>query len=216
MKNSTDLESALSRFLPEAALELACAKLREYPHHLTITPPRSTKLGDFTPDPLDRRHELTVNGNLNPFAFLITLMHELAHLITWQEYRQKVKPHGTEWKINFRKTLGPFLGTGIFPDDVEAAVRRYLANPAASTCSDLGLSKVLAKYDRVSHPSIKLLDELPHGSHFLYGKEKRKFVKGARQRTRYLCREVGTNQEYLFNPLVKVLEIEVQSSSTSR
>jgi SprT protein len=216
MKNSTDLESALSRFLPEGSVELACAMLREHPHHLIITPPRSTKLGDFTPDPTNQRHELTVNGNLNRFAFLITLMHELAHLTTWQEYRNKVKPHGAEWKNNFRKTLGPFIGNAIFPQDIEEAVRKYLANPAASTCSDLGLSRVLARYDRVSHPSIKLLDELPHGSHFLYGKEKRKFVKGARQRTRYLCREVGTNQDYLFNPLVKVLELDVQSSSTSR
>lgn len=185
--------------------------LREHPHHLTITPPRSSKLGDFTPDPRRGRHELTVNGNLNPFAFLITLMHELAHLITYNEHRDRVKPHGAEWKNNFKKTLGPFLGNAIFPQDVEAAVRAYLANPAASTCSDIHLSKVLARYDRVSHPDIRLLDDLPAGTHFLYGRERRRFVKGHKQRTRYLCREVGTAHDYLFNPLVKVLEIKTDN-----
>ena len=66
MKNSTDLEQALRPFLPENALTLTCEMLRAHPHHLIITAPRNTKLGDFTPDPIRGRHTLTVNGNLNP------------------------------------------------------------------------------------------------------------------------------------------------------
>lgn len=206
-RNSTDLENALKPFLPEGALELACEKLREYPHHLVITPPRSTKLGDFTADPRGKRHVLTVNGNLNQYAFLITLMHELAHLITYIRHRDDVKPHGTEWKSYFKQTLGPFLRRNVFPDDVAKAIASYLANPAASTCADIHLSKTLARYDRNSHPDIKLLDDIPTHSRFVYGRDRRVFVKGERLRTRYRCFEEGTKYEYLFSPLVKIRHI---------
>lgn len=178
MRQSTDLENALKRFLPESALVRACEMLRVYPHHLIITEPRSTKLGDFTADLKGKRHQLSVNGNLNQYAFLITLMHELAHLITFVEHRDNVKPHGMEWKNNFKKTLGPFLTEEIFPEDVAHAVKKYLSNPAAATCSDIQLSKVLARYDRTSHPNIKLLDDIPARSRFAYGRDKRVFVKG--------------------------------------
>lgn len=208
MKNSTNLESALESFLPPAALELACEKLREYPHHLVITPPRSTKLGDFTADPRGNRHVLTVNGNLNQYAFLITLMHELAHLITYLEHRDDVKPHGHEWKGYFKQTLGPFLRRNVFPDDVAKAISSYLSNPAASTCADIPLSKTLARYDRNSHPDVKLLDDIPVHSRFIYGRDRRVFIKGERLRTRYRCFEEGTRYEYLFSPLVKIRHVQ--------
>ncbi len=204
MKNSTNLESALEPFLPPGSVELACSMLREYPHHLEITPPRSTKLGDFTADPRGKRHVLTVNGNLNQYAFLITLMHELAHLVCYLNHKDDVRPHGQEWKSYFKQTLGPFLRRGVFPDDVAKAISSYLSNPSASTCSDIPLSKTLARYDRNSHPDVKLLDDIPTHSKFVYGRDRRIFIKGERLRTRYRCFEEGTRYEYLFSPLVKI------------
>lgn len=208
VKNSTDLESALKAFVPENALELVCEKLREYPHHLIITKPRTTKYGDFTPDAKGKRHVLTVNGNLNPYAFVITLMHELAHLITWLEYQNNAKPHGREWKSAFKQTLGPFLRRNVFPEDVAIAVRNYLANPAAATCSDIALSKTLARYDRNNHPDVKLLDDIAVNERFAYGRDKRVFIKGEKIRTRYRCFEEKTKHEYLFSPLTKILHIK--------
>jgi hypothetical protein len=208
MKNSTNLEAALKAFLPEEALSLACDKLREYPHHLVITEPRSTKLGDFTADPRSGRHVLTVNGNLNKYAFLITLMHELAHLVTYLNHRDRVKPHGAEWKGYFKQTLGPFLRRNVFPDDVAKAISSYLANPAASTCADITLSKALARYDKKSHPDIRLLDDIPQNARFIYGRDHRVFIKGERLRTRYRCFEESTKHEYLFNPLVKIRHLK--------
>ncbi len=204
MRNSTNLEAALKPFLPEPAVDMACEKLREHPHHLVITPPRSTKHGDFTANPKGGRHTITVNGNLNQYAFLITLMHELAHLTNYLAHRDDVKPHGDEWKSEFKKTLGPFLKAGVFPDDIDAAVRAYLSNPAAATCSDIPLSKVLSRYDRNSHPDVKLLDDIPRNSRFVYGRDRRVFIKGERLRTRYRCFEESTKYEYLFSPLVKI------------
>lgn len=204
MQNSTNLEAALGPFLPDASVELACKMLREYPHHLEITQPRATKLGDFTADPRGKRHVLTVNGNLNQYAFLITLMHELAHLICYLQHKDDVKPHGREWKSCFKQTLGPFLRRSVFPDDVALAISGYLNNPAASTCSDIHLSKTLARYDRNSHPDVKMLDDIPTHAKFVYGRDRRVFIKGERLRTRYRCFEEGTRYEYLFSPLVKI------------
>jgi hypothetical protein len=208
MKKSTDLEAALRPFLPAEALSLACDKLREHPHHLVITEPRSTKLGDFTADPRTGRHVLTVNGNLNKYAFLITLMHELAHLVTYVNHRERVKPHGAEWKTCFKQTLGPFLRRNVFPEEVAKAIAAYLSNPAASTCGDIHLSKTLARYDKKSHPDIQLLDDIPHNARFVYGREHRVFIKGERLRTRYRCFEEATKHEYLFSPLVKIRHVK--------
>lgn len=208
MRNSPNLEDALKPFLPESAVELACEKLREYPHHLIITPPRSTKLGDFTADPRGKRHVLTVNGNLNQYAFLITLMHELAHLTTWLAHKDKVKPHGQEWKSAFKQTLGPFLRRNVFPEDIALAIQNYLANPSAATCTDMHLSKTLARYDKNTHPDVKLLDEVPLHGKFVYGREKKVFIKGDRIRKRYRCFEEGTNYEYWFSPLTKILHLK--------
>lgn len=206
-KNSSNLEGALEPFLPKNSIELVCEKLREYPHHLVITPPRSTKLGDFTADPKGKKHILTVNGNLNQYAFLITLMHELAHLITWVKYKDKVKPHGQEWKSEFKQTLGPFLRREVFPDDIALAVKKYLINPSAATCTDIQLSVTLAKYDKKSHPNVKLLIEVPLNGRFIYGRNKRIFIKGEKIRSRYRCLEEKTKYEYLFNPLTKILHL---------
>ena len=39
-------------------------------------------------------HRISVNGNLNKYSFLITLIHELAHLLTFTQYKNRVDPHG--------------------------------------------------------------------------------------------------------------------------
>jgi SprT protein len=205
---STDLESVLSRFIPPASVPLACQLLREHPHHINITPPRTTKHGDFTVRPDREKHHITVNGNLNPYAFLITLMHELAHLITYNEFKNRVKPHGTEWKNNFKKTLGPFLQLGVFPQDIQQALHHYLSNPDAATCSNIPLSVVLARYDRNQNPNVILLESLPDGHHFYFGKDKKEFVRMHKNRKRILCKEISTRLDYLFSPVSKVLRKE--------
>ncbi|MEY3399017.1 MAG: hypothetical protein RL220_1611 [Bacteroidota bacterium] len=211
MKNSTDLEAGLARFVPPAALTMTCDLLRKYPHHLVITPPRATVHGDFRPG--RNRHTLTVNGDRNRYAFLITLLHELAHLITHEEHGHRIKPHGAEWKQNFVKLLHPFTGNGIFPDDVEHALRNYMQNPAAATCSDIPLSRVLARYD-ARRDGEMLISDIATGTRFMYG-DSRVFVKGPKRRTRYSCREEGTGHVYLFSAVTVVKVITVSQESAS-
>lgn len=211
MKKSTQLESALDRFLPANALSLVCSMLREYPHHLIITQPRSTKHGDFkTAGHRGDKHEITVNGNLNKYAFLITLMHELAHLVAHVKYGAKIKPHGEEWKQCFRETLTPFLHLDVFPDGVARAVRSYLKDPGATTHGDAALYLELSRYDRMT-PNMKLLIDVQEGALFVFGKENRVFKKGRQLRKRFECIEMASKNVYLFDPVAKVLLIPDQS-----
>jgi predicted SprT family Zn-dependent metalloprotease len=43
------------------------------------------------------KHEITVNSNLNKYKFLITLIHEISHLVAFEKFGRNIKPHGNEW-----------------------------------------------------------------------------------------------------------------------
>lgn len=191
----------LAKYLPELAVPLMARWIVEYDFKLRIRPERSTRLGDYTPPVNRENHLITVNHNLNKYAFLITLVHEVAHLVTFNEYRNRVQPHGVEWKRNFQKLMQPFLSTDIFPLEVFAALRAYMQNPAASSCTDDRLLRTLKLHD--DENGTVFLERIPPGSEFLF-QGNRVFVKGERLRKRFKCRELATGQVYLFNPLVEV------------
>ena len=191
----------LRKYLPEGAVPLLAEWIVKYDFKLKITRERSTRLGDYTSPQNGTNHTITINHNLNRFAFLITLVHEVAHLVTYNDHRNRVNPHGAEWKQNFRVLMQPFLTTDIFPLEVFAALRKYLANPAAASCTDLQLLRTLKLHDE-DNGSI-FLEHLPHNAVFLYNGS-RIFQKGERIRKRYKCKEISTGAIYLFNPLAEV------------
>jgi SprT protein len=205
-EKSTNLESALTPFLPGGSVNSVCNLLRLYPHDLVITKGRVTKHGDFRYSP-GERYKITVNHNLNRYAFLITLIHEMAHLVCHTKFGTRVKPHGLEWKGCFKELMTPFLTTAILPLDIQDALKNYLSNPAASTCSDIELYKVLAQYDRNSNVNIVLVDDLNDGDEFLYGKNKQHFIRKEKRRTRIICVEKKTGVEYLFPSVSKVYKL---------
>src|ERR1051325_9211095 len=89
---------ALAAYLPEGAFENVVHYLHLYRVHLTVTKERKSILGDYRNAVNGKNHRITVNGNLNKYAFLITLLHELAHLLTYNQYGHRVVAHGKEWK----------------------------------------------------------------------------------------------------------------------
>jgi SprT protein len=200
----------LKKYLPEPAVSLIAEWVVAYDFKLRITRERSTRLGDYTSPRNGSNHTITINHNLNKYAFLITLVHEVAHLVTFNEFRNSVSPHGREWKLNFRKLMEPFLSTDIFPLEVFAALRVYLQNPAASSCTDLRLLRTLSLHDEDN--GTVFLERLPHNSVFLYNGSK-VFQKGERVRKRFKCREISTGNIYLFNPLAEVEIFEQTASS---
>ncbi len=182
--------------------------LRECDFKLKITKERSTKLGDYTAPHNGLNHTITINHNLNQSSFFITLVHEIAHLKTYQHYKNRVAPHGQEWKQAFRELMIPFLNTENLPLDILYATRKYLQNPAASSCSDVTLMRTLKLYDKLAHDNcLVLLERIPHKTHFIYNG--RVFEKGDQLRKRFRCQEVGSIAIYLFSPLAEVELISV-------
>jgi hypothetical protein len=191
----------LRKYLPEQSVELIARWIVEYDFKLKIKKERSTRLGDYSSPRQGMNHVITINHNLNKFAFLITLVHEVAHLVTFNQHGDRVNPHGTEWKNNFKALIQPFLTTDVFPLEVFSALRRYMTNPAASSCSDHHLLRTLKLHDEENGQIF--LEYLPHGAVFLYNGS-RVFKKGEKIRKRFRCVEISTGTLYLFNALAEV------------
>ena len=150
----------LKDYIPENSFEGVMHYLQQYKVQLTITRQRQSILGDYRHAHAGQNHRISVNGNLNKYSFLITLLHELAHLFTYERYGHRVQAHGTEWKAAFGKILVQFLEQKVFPDDIAATLARSIQNPAASSCADEKLLRVLKNYDPVKEGHF-LLEELP-------------------------------------------------------
>ncbi|MBA2330970.1 MAG: SprT-like domain-containing protein [Flavisolibacter sp.] len=198
--------SHLQQFLPPGTYEQVFNYLHLYNVHLTIARERKSILGDYRHRTYDRNHRISVNGNLNPYAFLITLLHELAHLLQYEQYGNKVYAHGQEWKIIFSKLLAQFIEHNIFPADVKQALVRSLTNPAATSCADDGLLRVLKTYDK-NNDHLLLIEQVPANALFKTNDGK-VFQKGKKLRKRYQCVELSSKKLYLFSP---VYEVEIVS-----
>ena len=192
----------LQSYLPEGSFETVLHYLQLHKVHLTISRKRQTVLGDYRHAVNEKTHRISVNGNMNKHAFLITLLHELAHLFTFENFGHRVQPHGQEWKNEFSKILAKFLLLKVFPPDIEKALLRTLQNPAASSCGDEKLLRVLHKYDEKA-AGVTLVEALPDGALFKI-KGQRIFRKGEKVRKRYKCVEVSSGRMYLFSPVYEV------------
>ncbi len=188
----------LQKYVPYESLTMVVDVIDRYPCHLKIVSKRSTKHGDFKRYP-DGKIQITINNDLNPYRFLLTLMHEFAHLVTFEEYK-KVKPHGLEWKQNFKLLMLPFLKPEIFPDKILSELASYLINPKASSDGSVNLSLAFRKFDVNSDKT--LIFEIPVRSKFQY--RNRTFIKGKKRRTKYECVEFLTDRKYIFHPHAEV------------
>jgi len=194
-------KSILSKYIPDPAVPIIAEWIYVYDFKLKIKKSRSSKYGDYRPPLENTNHHISVNHDLNPYAFLITLVHEIAHLANYKKFSNNVKPHGEEWKQEFRVLMVPFIDLEVFPDDVNKALTNYLRNPAASSCSDISLLRILKKYDK--RAGAIFLEDLPAGTIFIFGRG-RHFKKGEKIRKRFCCLEINTRRKYLFNPLSEV------------
>ena len=186
--------SILHEHVPPTALQYCCQLWNQTPFQLKITRTRQTKVGDFTSRKNITHPRITVNHELNPFLFLITYIHEVAHLRVHLEYGNRVDPHGEEWKRSFQHLLQPVLTYDVFPEDILIGLQRHMINPKASSFADTDLTRILRKYDKDAHQYATLSD-IPEGSIFRF--QGRFFRKGKIRRTRVLCHEVKTKRHYL-------------------
>ena len=188
----------LSKYIPNDAIEQVEGILKDHPIEIKIVNNRITKHGDFKKFK-NGNLQITINNSLNKYQFLLTLIHEIAHLVTFKLYK-RVKPHGVEWKMNFQHLMLPFLQPAIYPEELLPYLANYLKNPKASTGSDVNLTLALKQYDEMSGKSF--IFELPLGSIFTFNNKS--FKKGIKRRTRFECVELSSNKNYLFNQNAEV------------
>jgi SprT protein len=199
---------ALEQFMPEACFDLVFPYLEKYAIKLKITPDRKTILGNYQYNTAKQSNTITVNGGLNKYSFLITLLHEIAHCVCFNTYKKNVAPHGTEWQIIFGEILQQFIQAHVFPADITKALGKNLYSQNAG-CTDIALEKILSLYDS-NNSKLVFVDSLPINAYF-------KSTKGlsfkiiSKRRTRYLCTEMNTGINYLFPAMCKVLPLNINN-----
>lgn len=198
---------ALAAFLPEGSFEQVLQYIHQYKVHLTVTRARKTVLGDYRHATHGKNHRISINGNLNKYEFLITLLHELAHLLTFEQFSNRVDPHGKEWKRIYSSLLVNFVQLKLFPPDIEAALRASILNPAATANGETDLLLVLRRYNPNPKNGYVALESLAPGTLF-QTEGGRIFQKGEKRRKRYMCVEVKTGNFYTFSPISEVKRID--------
>jgi hypothetical protein len=188
------VEKILNDHVPEIAVAYCLGLWERHPFQLKLTKGRQTKVGDFTSCHASARPRITINNDLNQYLFLITYIHEVAHWYVYIKYKNTVDAHGSNWKNAFKYLLGPLLNEKVFPFELMTPLRSHMSNPKASSFADTALTKALRFFDKGGTLQL-ILSELPEGSLFvLHG---RSFKKGKLRRTRFICVEMKTRNQYL-------------------
>ena len=195
------MRKTLEKYLPERSIEACIELIKVNSVNLKIVNQRVTRHGDYRRLP-DGSHKITVNASLNKYRFLITLVHEIAHLVAFEKYGRKIKPHGIEWKRTFQYLMLPFIHPEVFPNKVLPLVANHFRNPSASSDTDAKLSIALKEFD-AQFKEKSYVFEIPYGSIFRIHNG-RIFKKGNKKVKRYECMELTTGKSYLFQPNAEV------------
>lgn len=207
------MQQILQRHVPTTAVEYCQSLWDKYQFDFVVTRPRSSKFGDFRGHP-SQREKITINGNLNPFNFLITYLHEIAHLEVYRGYKRKQPAHGDAWKKHFQHLLVPVMNEATFPANVLQPLLHYARNPKYSTAADVALMSALRTHDPVpvglppqTPPrGLVQVSHLDEGDVFRLNQKV--FVRGTLRRTRVVCTEKHTQRLYTVaaHALVEKLE----------
>ena len=194
------MPKTLEKYIPQASVASVFQLITAHNIYLKIVNERVTRHGDYRKMP-NGQHQITINSNLNTYRFLITLIHEIAHLITFKKYGNLVKPHGNEWKHTFQQLMLPYIRPEIFPNQLLPYLAIHFKNPKASSDTDAKLSLALKHYDAPNDKNY--IFEIPFGGDFrLYNGKV--FKRGKKLVKRYECLEIATGKIYLFNPNAEV------------
>ena len=194
------MKHILEKYLPSHSVPAIYEMIETHQVHLKIVNERVTRHGDYRRMP-EGNHQITINASLNKFRFLITTVHEIAHLIAFQKYGRAIKPHGKEWKFTFQQLMLPFIRPEIFPSHLLPLIANHFKNPTASSDTDARLSIALKNFDPETDKNY--IFEVPSGSLFRIYNGK-VFKKGPVRRKRYECLEVESGKIYLFQPNAQV------------
>ena len=197
----------LANYLPLEVVDEIYELIVSLKIHLKVTRSRKSKLGDYCPPVRTGIQRITINHNLNKYEFLITFIHEVAHLKVWNKYGNKVYPHGNEWKNEYCRLMIPFMQRNIFTEEIKQALVEYFKNPGASKYTDNNLVEALRVHDDNPHNLIAL-EQLPLNTKFVLP-DGRAFIKGELRRKCYKCQSLQNKRFYIFQPLAKVKVLDL-------
>ena len=204
--NEEKVYQALKSHIPESSFNYCFALWRSSPFELKITRSRQSKVGDFTSRRDIKHPRITLNHDLNPYLFLVTYIHEVAHLYVFLKHGNRVDPHGDEWKNAFKQLMDPILDNHHFPHQILQVLIPHMINPKASSFADAELTKAFRLFDK-NASQFACLSDLPEGSVFEF--QHRFFKKGKLKRTRIVCREIKSKRNYLIPAEVLVSNVQL-------
>lgn len=189
--------SVLEQYLPENTLPFLKKWFADYYIHIKITKNRNSKLGDYRKLP-DKSHQITVNSTLDKQLFFFVLTHEMAHLIAFEKFNNRISAHGKEWKDTFREML--LESIDIYTDDLKPIIRRFSSNPKANFMA----SPELVRYFHIENPEDQFVfvEDLSVKDNFHYKGDQYEILE--KKKKLYLCINLNNSKKYLFRPLAKV------------
>lgn len=189
-------------YVPAMAKNMVAAMLQNEPVHISVVPPRKSLLGSYSPAIHARPHTITVNANLNPYQFLMVLLHEWAHYVQWQQYHSK--GHGKEWKLCFAQLLVQYVHGNVFPPDLARAVTNYAAHVKSTECADMEMCRLFQKYDNMyqKQQNSFFLADIPEKTVFLHNEIP--MQKQQTLRKYVVCKNLKNNKLYRCRPSMKV------------
>ncbi len=129
--------------LPAQSLEEVEKQLSAYPNtEIKLSPARSRTLGSYHPT-AEGGHLIRLNDDLSPYAMLIVLIHEMAHLENRMQNGRTTASHGKEWKTIYTRMLKEYIYRNIFPQDISELLMHHALKPCATFPKEL--SRLLKK-----------------------------------------------------------------------
>ena len=193
-----NFKKGLAKYVPAEAVNPLFDFMAEHKVHLHITRERYSKLGDYRwPQQGHSFHEISVNGNLNPYHFLLVLLHEMAHLNTWLQHGNTIQPHGHEWQANYARLINLYLP--LFPTDVSVLLQRYTARIPLSRTIEKQIDAQLRHYNPDYTPSQDItLNDITPGTRFhIASRPDHHFQALEKRRTRWICLNLADKKKYL-------------------
>lgn len=205
---NSQYRTILLQYLPQETIEQVSSLLGKHAVQLTITRNRVSKLGDYRPPVRIKNHRITINGDLGKYFFYLVFLHEMAHLFVWNKYRNKVSPHGQQWKEEFSSLLRQAVYLNLLPANLTEEVLDFSLNVKATFAAHAGLWKILKSMDE-KHAAEITVEDIPDDSFFV-ASNGRMFKKEARLRKRYRCYCVNNKRRYLFHPMAVIQPVSEQ------
>ena len=187
----------LEKYLPENTLPFLKTWFGEHYIHIKITKARNSKLGDYRKMP-DKSHQITINSTLQPQLFFFVLTHELAHLLAFENFGNRISPHGSEWKNTFRTML--LESISIYSEDLKPIILKFSKSPKANFMS----SPDLVKYFHIENyeDETSYIEDLETEDRFIYRKQT--YIIEGKRKKNYICLNLDNGKRYIFKPLARV------------